>query len=335
MQQWYKCPECSNDILFATNPCPYCKCSLEWSQQMPNLRLLNTDIELPQVVGSSVTVPISKKSISRWVDFYISLGLTAALLIFVLIISAANGMFMPLSWGVVLALVLFTTCYAIFALARVDLRSIQWNRPIQLPKRSIKLSKKQKVVLVSALSILVVFMVCINSNESSNSPPPDAEPAPIPTPIRHDITWSQITGNSAYWNQSWQGKQSNLIEIARRTNLQYLDTHTYIKNQTDCNDMAIDIWNMLWTQGIRSIIVAGNVDNPAPLYTLNQCNHAFLIIPLVEPGKTTPSQIVLEPTNGEVYLGDAFERNPQLNLYLRGFYYIQPSDLRADLGKNW
>jgi hypothetical protein len=37
MQQWYKCPKCGKDILYGTNPCPHCKCSLAWSQQGPIL----------------------------------------------------------------------------------------------------------------------------------------------------------------------------------------------------------------------------------------------------------------------------------------------------------
>ena len=37
MQQWYQCPRCGKDILYGTNPCPYCKCSLAWSQQGPIL----------------------------------------------------------------------------------------------------------------------------------------------------------------------------------------------------------------------------------------------------------------------------------------------------------
>ena len=35
MQQWYQCPRCGKNILYGANPCPYCKCSLAWSQQGP------------------------------------------------------------------------------------------------------------------------------------------------------------------------------------------------------------------------------------------------------------------------------------------------------------
>jgi hypothetical protein len=202
------------------------------------------------------------------------------------------------------------------------------------PDKQIKASTKKLNVVLILLSIFVV-LVAINLNQSSQPPLPVAEQTPIPTPIRHDMSLDKIMSNSAYWNIPWQGKSGDLTNVARKINLQYLKTHTYIKNQTDCNDMAIDIWNMLWTEGIRSIIVAGNVDDPAPLYTLNQCNHAFLVIFHLERGNSVPWGMPLEPTNGECYSADDFKRNPQLDLYRRGFYYIQPSDLRADLGKNW
>jgi len=35
MDQWFKCPKCGEDIVYGTNPCTYCNCSLAWSQQGP------------------------------------------------------------------------------------------------------------------------------------------------------------------------------------------------------------------------------------------------------------------------------------------------------------
>lgn len=35
MQQWYKCPACDGEILYATNPCPYCKNPLSWMERKP------------------------------------------------------------------------------------------------------------------------------------------------------------------------------------------------------------------------------------------------------------------------------------------------------------
>jgi hypothetical protein len=39
MEQWYNCPRCNQDLMYGTNPCPRCKCSLAWSQQGPVLYL--------------------------------------------------------------------------------------------------------------------------------------------------------------------------------------------------------------------------------------------------------------------------------------------------------
>jgi len=333
MHQWYKCPECDKDILYGTNPCPYCKGVLDWKQQRPVLCTPTIEPAQQQVVEPSTNLPIWKKSISRRVDFYVSLGFAMAFLILVAIVNAVNGITVPLGGAVVVALLPFVTCYAIFAVVRLALRIIRGNSPIQLPKQIKSLSKKRRVALISAsLSILAVigcFMVCINLSKSSKPPPPVAKPAPI----RHDISKAEINRNSAYWNLAWQGKSGDLTNVARRINLQYLKTHTYIRNQTDCNDMAIDIWNMLWTQGIRSIIVAGNLDQDN--YTFAQCNHAWLLIFHLERGASIPWRLPLEPTNGEIYFRDDIERNPQLDRYSKGYYYTKPSDLREDLGKNW
>ncbi len=61
MQQWYKCPECGKDILYGINPCPYCKCSLAWSQQGPILYIPPFDAPQKQVVQSAASLQSAKK----------------------------------------------------------------------------------------------------------------------------------------------------------------------------------------------------------------------------------------------------------------------------------
>ena len=34
-EEWFKCPECGKDMLYGTDPCPYCKCRLGWTQKGP------------------------------------------------------------------------------------------------------------------------------------------------------------------------------------------------------------------------------------------------------------------------------------------------------------
>ena len=61
MEQWYKCPKCGADLLYGTDPCPSCKCSLVWSQQGPKLYMLQQQQVIQPVVSShqSTTIPKS------------------------------------------------------------------------------------------------------------------------------------------------------------------------------------------------------------------------------------------------------------------------------------
>jgi hypothetical protein len=54
MQQWYKCHQCSQDILYGTNPCPFCKGLLAWSPQGSILYMPSTEEPQQQVVQEPV-----------------------------------------------------------------------------------------------------------------------------------------------------------------------------------------------------------------------------------------------------------------------------------------
>ena len=144
----------------------------------------------------------------------------------------------------------------------------------------------------------------------------------------HNISQIQIDTTPAYWNLSWQNSFPAMLQKAIDINKQYFKTHTYIANQTDCNDMAIDIWNQLGTAGIVSIIVAGNLS--LPNYTFDQCNHAWLLILTLPKGQTKPAAIALECTNSQVY-----GINQTAKPYWTGFFYSNPANLRADLKDRW
>jgi len=64
--------------------------------------------------------------------------------------------------------------------------------------------------------------------------------------------------------------------------------------------------------------------------TFGECNHSWLIIPTNEG-----LGFALEPTNGEVYLSRHIQLDPQLRQYWQGYYYIKPSDLKADIKDRW
>lgn len=151
----------------------------------------------------------------------------------------------------------------------------------------------------------------------------------IPSPD-HALVRNQVWGNPEFRSAAWEGRdyelQGKLEELAQL----YYRTHTYIVGETDCNDMAVDIWNMLLTESIKSVIVIGNWEKVGE--KLEECNHAWLYVFNAE-GKI----IYLEPTLGKVIYGRLPDgtTNPEVIKYRDGFMYERPSDLWKDLKKMW
>lgn len=140
----------------------------------------------------------------------------------------------------------------------------------------------------------------------------------------HNLSVSEVRSNPAYWNMAWGKDYHALQQTVLDANNAYFSIHTYIEGETDCNDMACDIWNILHARGVTSIIVIGNLNLGNELFV--DCDHAWLLI--------VDSQgygFALEPTNGQLYFGG----DAEIDQYLEGFCYARPSDLRADLGRRW
>lgn len=145
-----------------------------------------------------------------------------------------------------------------------------------------------------------------------------------PTKATHNLSSVDYNVSSTYWNMSWGGREYELQQTTRQVNTSYYQWHTYIPNETDCNDMACDVWDMLRKQGVISLIVFGNLDSKSE--TWGKCNHTWLLI-----SNNSGQCFALEPTNGQLY----FKGDTQISQYLEGFFYAKPSDLRADLGSRW
>jgi len=143
-----------------------------------------------------------------------------------------------------------------------------------------------------------------------------------PTKPTHNLSFEEVSGSSDYWNLAWE--DADLQQAAREVNTAYHQWHYYIEDETDCNDMAVDIWDMLRKRGILSLIAIGNLKIQNE--TLAQCTHAWIII-INSSGKA----FTLEPTNGQLY----FKGDSNSQQYMENFLYSQPSNLRADLGSRW
>ena len=106
------------------------------------------------------------------------------------------------------------------------------------------------------------------------------------------------------------------IEIVTEIVEDYYKTHTYsMPDLFVCADMAIDVWNMVETQGINAEIAVGNVDNPDADWT--EYDHAWV---LAEVAPDT--WLALETTGGYVtykdgyYTGYSFENAREFKEYL-------------------
>ena len=145
-------------------------------------------------------------------------------------------------------------------------------------------------------------------------------PSPAHAIANEDVFGNPEFASTAWKNRDWQWSQK--VEEIGRT---YYNTHTYIVNETDCNDMTVDIWNMLLTESIVSVIAIGNPEKENADFA--DCNHTWLLV-FDAQGKYA----VLEPTSGQVfYSGDA-----GVSVYLNWSYlYTKPSDLREDCKYKW
>jgi len=117
------------------------------------------------------------------------------------------------------------------------------------------------------------------------------------------------------------------IPISERTNAQtvtdiveeYHRDHTYSKYDLFvCSDMAIDVWNMVETQGINANIAVGNVDNPNVGW--EEYNHAWVL------AETSPNQwLALETTGGRVVYSDENQN------YYKAYCFSNPKEFKRYL----
>jgi len=75
--------------------------------------------------------------------------------------------------------------------------------------------------------------------------------------------------------------------------------------------------------------VAGNLEIENESFA--KCNHVWLLVFY----KVTAGGLifVIEATNGKIYYIDS--QKSQFVEYVHGYYYLTPSDLRADIKERW
>jgi hypothetical protein len=170
----------------------------------------------------------------------------------------------------------------------------------------INIKRKIVIGLIAVIAIVAVatFAGCLEKDKEAASTPipeitptliPDVSPAPRLTQKEKNIqTVTDILEN-------------------------YYKTHTYnTPSLFVCADMAIDVWNMVETQGINAKIGVGNVDDPNANWI--EYNHAWVL------AEVSPSTwLALETTGGYVVYGDKNEN------YYTGYFFKNPKEFKEYL----
>jgi len=172
--------------------------------------------------------------------------------------------------------------------------------------------------------LLVLFLFLASCADIENK----ASSATIASSETHYIPLADLGDASLYWNTVWLGRSSELYDEIITLTTSYFKIHKYVYRESDCNDMAIDIWQKLVDRNIKSLIVVGNLEKSYE--TFLECNHAWLMVYSSEG-----SAAALDLVRGKVFIWENVRTNPQLRQYWEGFVYESPSDLLEDFEERW
>jgi len=119
------------------------------------------------------------------------------------------------------------------------------------------------------------------------------QPIPTTTPVRpeHDLQKSE-RDSPIYINYDADAAEEAVMDVCS----EYKDSLVYIQGETDCNDMAIYLWNMLQKKGVKTLLVIGTPDGGHTPFA--DCDHAWLAC------DTPDGYIHIEPTVPMVIYGN-------------------------------
>jgi len=116
-----------------------------------------------------------------------------------------------------------------------------------------------------------------------------------------------------------ENQEDTNIRILRQIVEDYHKIHTYsLDDYFVCADMALDVWNIVDTQGMRAVLATGNIKNPNADW--KEYDHAWVLV------EAAPRQwVALETTGGNLVF-----RNDNPNYY-RGMFFENPKDLKTNM----
>lgn len=182
---------------------------------------------------------------------------------------------------------------------------------------------REAPVRLSAACAIVLLVLAGSGCAAAVAHPPDSG-----VPNCHHVPAAELGNASAYWNVAWKGRTAELCCEIRTVVSAYSQTHRFTPGETDCNDMAVEIWDRLVSRGIVSIIVVGNLEMTQEGF--GECDHAWLMVYSAEG-----SAAAVETTTGRTYTWEDARANCRLRQYWEGFAYDSPSDLWTDFSERW
>lgn len=188
-------------------------------------------------------------------------------------------------------------------------------------KTNLRRSFRSFIVIFLVLIIFTPLTGCASTIVETSSPV-------LTTSKTRYIQMIDLGDASQYWNTAWRGHSSELYDEILTLTTTYFQTHKYVFGETDCNDMAVDVWQKLLYKEIISLIVVGSLEKSYESFL--ECNHAWL---MVYSGKG--SAAVIDLVCGKVYVWEDVRINPQLRQYWEGFVYEGPSGLIVDFKERW
>ena len=187
----------------------------------------------------------------------------------------------------------------------------------------IILRKSSRTIIgISLLLFLLMSLAsCTGMEDETDSPV-------LTGSENHYIPLADLGNASRYWNTTWLGYSSELYDEILALTTNYFQTHKYVFGESDCNDMAVDVWQKLIDKEIISLIVVGNLEKSYE--TFLECNHAWLMVYSGEG-----SAAAMDLVRGKVFIWEDVRTNPQLRQYWEGFVYERPAHLFTDFKERW
>jgi len=169
------------------------------------------------------------------------------------------------------------------------------------------------IVVVSAIGCVTVPETTTPSTTQypSSSDHSTTQPIPTTTPIHPEYNLQKSERDTPiYINYNVDVAEEAIMDVCS----EYKDSLVYIQGETDCNDMAIYLWNMLQKRGVKTLLVIGTPDGKYTPFA--DCDHAWLSC------DTPDGYIYIEPTVPMVIYGNrvhTFRTQDEIDAYMENW----------------